>query len=214
MDEIIPQNDTSMSNSIAKLSEALSKAQGQFEHAKKGVENTFFKSKYADLASVIDAARDPLSKNGLAVIQLPKVLSDGKVLLVTMLTHSSGEWVRSEYPISPVKQDPQNMGSALTYARRYAFSAITGIASDDDDGNAASGNNSRETATSMKKRFNVVLKAIQESTDPTQTFKDNLAEIKGFELQDPAFYDELVKAGAKRKAELEQDAMMKQQLGE
>ena len=128
---------TMMSQSIGALSAALSKAQGEFDHAKKDVKNEFFKSKYADLASVIDAARVALSKNGLAVIQ-PTQTINGELTLVTILSHSSGEWIRGEYPIKPTKQDPQGFGSAMTYARRYAFSAITGIASEDDDGNAAS----------------------------------------------------------------------------
>ena len=101
------------------------------------MKNEFFKSKYADLASVIDAARNALSKNNLAVIQTTQTIN-GELVLFTTLSHSSGEWIRGEYPIKPVKQDPQGFGSAMTYARRYAFSAITGIASEDDDGNAAS----------------------------------------------------------------------------
>jgi hypothetical protein len=128
------------SESIKELSTALSKAQGEFYHAKKDVNNTFFKSKYADLASVIDAAKKPLSDNGLAVIQITDFTENGDTYLITTLSHSSGEWISGRYPIKPVKADPQGMGSAITYARRYAFSAITGIAADDDDGNAASGN--------------------------------------------------------------------------
>lgn len=126
------------SGSIAKLTDALSKAQGAFDHAKKDVANEFFKSKYADLASVIDAAKKPLADNGLAVIQTTEIEGDA-IVLVTLLSHSSGEWIKGRYPVKPVKNDPQGLGSALTYARRYAFSAITGIASEDDDGNAASG---------------------------------------------------------------------------
>lgn len=126
------------SESIKELALALSKAQGQLEHAKKDVKNEFFKSKYADLASVIDAAKKPLSENGLAVVQLVDTDSDGLIYLESTLLHSSGEWISGRYPIRPIKTDPQSVGSAITYARRYAFSALTGIAADDDDGNAAS----------------------------------------------------------------------------
>ncbi len=126
------------SESIKNLSVALCKAQGMLEHAKKGVENTFFKSKYADLASVIDAAKYPLSNNGLSVSQIVDTDENSNITLETILMHESGEWICGRYPIRPVKTDPQSMGSAITYARRYAFSAITGIAADDDDGNAAS----------------------------------------------------------------------------
>lgn len=131
------ENNSNMSSSIAEITKALSKAQGQFDHAKKDVKNEFFKSRYADLASVIDVAKKPLSDNGLAVIQTTKLI-EGRLSLITTLSHSSGEWIKGEYPINPTKNDPQGMGSAMTYARRYAFSAITGIASEDDDGNAAS----------------------------------------------------------------------------
>ena len=128
----------SRSESIKELAAALSKAQGAFDHAKKDVKNEFFKSKYADLASVIDAAKKPLSDNGLSVCQICDTTETGDVILETILMHTSGEFISGRYPIRPVKADPQAMGSAITYARRYAFSAITGIAADDDDGNGAS----------------------------------------------------------------------------
>ena len=126
------------SENINELAAALSKAQGQFDHAKKDVANAFFKSKYADLASCIDAAKTALAANGLAVVQSTDFDND-RLVLITTLMHSSGQWIDSKYPIQPVKNDPQGMGSAMTYSRRYAFCAITGIAADDDDGNAASG---------------------------------------------------------------------------
>ena len=126
------------SESIKELAVGLTKAQGAFNHAKKDVSNPFFKSKYADLASIIDAAKKPLADNGLSVVQVVDVTEAGIMVLETMLMHVSGEWISGKYPINPVKSDPQSVGSAITYARRYAFSAITGIAADDDDGNAAS----------------------------------------------------------------------------
>lgn len=128
------------SEQINELAAAMAKAQGAFDHAKKDVANAFFKSKYADLASVIDAAKKPLADNGLTVIQTTEFDESHGVILVTTLAHSSGQWITGRYPIHPVKNDPQSFGSAITYARRYCFSAITGIAADDDDGNAASGN--------------------------------------------------------------------------
>ena len=126
---------------INELATALAKAQSEMGHAGKSVDNAFFKSKYADLPAVIDAARACLSKNGLSVIQVTDFDEHGKLLLVTQLNHASGQWVRSWYPVSPVKSDPQSFGSALTYARRYSFAALTGVAAvgEDDDGNAASG---------------------------------------------------------------------------
>lgn len=129
------------SNSIKKLATALSKAQAEMQHAKKAEDNPFFKSKYADLPAVIDVARPLLAKNGLSVSQMTDVDENGKITLITQLMHSSGEWIRGYYPVNPVKTDPQAIGSAITYARRYSFCAVIGVAAtgEDDDGNAASG---------------------------------------------------------------------------
>lgn len=128
------------SESINEISAALAKAQGQIENAIKDSNNPFFKSKYADLTSVWAACRKQLSENGLSVIQSPEESSHG-ISVVTMLCHSSGQWIRSKYsmPCDSSKLTPQVIGSAITYARRYALSAMVGIAPhDDDDGNEAS----------------------------------------------------------------------------
>ena len=125
------------SESIAALAAALSKAQGVMEGATKAGLNPHFKSKYADLASVWDACRKPLSDNGLSVVQLPG--GDGQTLSVTtILMHESGEWIEGTMTMTPTKNDPQGVGSCLTYARRYALAATVGISPEDDDGNAAS----------------------------------------------------------------------------
>jgi hypothetical protein len=136
------------SEQINELAAALAKAQSEMTHAAKGVDNTFFKSKYADLPAVIDAARPHLAKNNLSVVQITDFDEAGLATLVTQLIHSSGQWMRSWYPVRPVKNDPQGFGSALTYARRYSYAAITGTASigEDDDGNAASGNTNKADA--------------------------------------------------------------------
>jgi hypothetical protein len=126
------------SDAINELASALAKAQGEITGALKDSANPFFKSKYADLASCWDACRAALSKNGLAVIQAPTTEA-GETYLVTILTHSSGQSMRSSLKVQPAKDDMQALGSALTYARRYALAAMVGIAQVDDDGNAASG---------------------------------------------------------------------------
>lgn len=127
-----------MSPEIGEIAAALAAAQAEMQTAKKDSANPFFKSKYADLAAVREACQGALSKYGLAVSQLLRVAEDGKTYLDTLLAHKSGQWLKSTYPIRPVKDDPQGLGSAITYARRYALSAITGVATeDDDDGNAA-----------------------------------------------------------------------------
>ena len=125
------------SDCIGELAAALAKAQGAMAAAKKDSANPFFKSKYAGLAEVWGTIRGPLTDNGLAIVQ-QTTNNNGQLVLVTLLAHSSGQWIRSEYPVDPQKRDPQGYGSALTYARRYALSALVGVVSEeDDDGEAA-----------------------------------------------------------------------------
>jgi hypothetical protein len=125
------------SPSIAALAAALAKAQGEMEGAAKANVNPHFKSKYADLASVWDACRAPLSKHGLSILQ--PVRADGPhVTVTTILAHSSGEWIEESLTMTAQQNTPQGVGSAITYGRRYGLAAMVGIAPEDDDGNAAS----------------------------------------------------------------------------
>lgn len=124
------------SDSIKELAGALAKAQAEMEYASKDATNPHFKSSYATLASVWDAIRKPLSKNGLSVTQLV-TSSESDVKVETILLHSSGEWLAETLSIPASKHDAQGFGSALTYARRYGLAAIAGVAPADDDGNAA-----------------------------------------------------------------------------
>ena len=130
--ELSKEDDVLKSESIGQLAKALSLAQGQMQSARRTSENPYFKSRYADLAQIIDVARKPLGDNGLAVSQL--VVPELEYAEIqTVLMHESGEWIASSIRLQPVKADPQGMGSAITYARRYAYAAILGIASEDDD---------------------------------------------------------------------------------
>jgi ERF superfamily len=123
---------------INELASALAKAQGSITGALKDSANPFFKSKYADLASCWDACRTALSMSGLAVVQCPMTDPTG-TYLVTILMHSSGQWIQSSLQVQCKDDSAQAMGSGLTYARRYALAAMVGIAQIDDDGNSASG---------------------------------------------------------------------------
>ena len=126
------------SETIGKISEALAKAQGSIKHAIFDSTNPHFKSKYASLSAVMDACKQPLSDNGIAIIQGASVV-EKRLLISTMLAHTSGEWIRDSLSINLEKDTAQGIGSAITYGRRYALSAIVGIVADeDDDGNAAS----------------------------------------------------------------------------
>jgi hypothetical protein len=129
------------SENIGALAAALAKAQSQISGALKDAANPFFKSKYADLESVWQACRKPLTDNGLSVTQTSRYTEHG-LLLVTTLLHSSGEWISGEMPVLMKDQSPQAQGSGLTYARRYALAALVGIYQTDDDGEAAQGRKS------------------------------------------------------------------------
>lgn len=127
------------SENINELAAALNKAQGEIKPAIKDANNPFFKSRYADLAAVYDVCREPLSKNGLSITQHPSA-EDNKVTVESIVMHTSGQWMGSRLTITSKDFTPQGIGSAITYARRYALSSILGIASEeDDDANKASG---------------------------------------------------------------------------
>lgn len=124
------------SDQINDLAAALVKAQGKIGGAKKDSTNPHFKSSYADLASVWDAVREPLSANGLAVVQWPRTVENG-VEIETMIAHSSGQWMSDILWMPAAKMDAHGLGSAITYGRRYALMSVCGVAPVDDDANAA-----------------------------------------------------------------------------
>lgn len=126
------------SDSFAELFGALAKAQGEIESASKDKKNPHFNSRYADLASVWDACRAPLSKHGLCVVQQP--FTRGALCGVrTVIGHASGQWMACIATTTPRDQGPQAYGSCVTYLRRYSLAAVAGVAPDDDDGEAAQG---------------------------------------------------------------------------
>lgn len=125
------------SETIGAISAALAKAQAEMKNPPKNKENPHFKSKYVDLSDGLDEIRKTLGKHQVAFVQGPMMV-DGMIILHTRLMHSSGEWIESIYPVSGLDKH-QSMGSAMTYARRYAIFSMVGVAGeDDDDGNTAS----------------------------------------------------------------------------
>ena len=124
------------SESIAALAAALNKAQSQMGGAAKTANNPFFKSKYADLSSVVQAIKEPFAENGLSYVQFP-ISTNSAIGVVTRLMHESGEYLEQEYYLPLQKLDPQAAGAAITYARRYALQSIAGIPAEDDDGESA-----------------------------------------------------------------------------
>lgn len=124
------------SESIKELATALCAAQKEMGGAVKDAANPFFKSKYADLTSVVKAIKEPFANHGLSYTQFP-CAGERAVGVITRLMHSSGEWLEHEYMLPMVKADPQSAGSAITYARRYALQAMAGIPTADDDAESA-----------------------------------------------------------------------------
>ena len=119
---------------IKELASALSAAQGEVENAKKTTANPFFKSKYADLATIWDVIRETFAKHGLAVLQLPCEAPEGKIGLVTHVIHKSGQRISERFFLGlKDASNPQVAGSAITYMKRYALLGVAGIAAEDDD---------------------------------------------------------------------------------
>src|SRR5687768_6328740 len=132
--------------STKEIAKALAAFKSEVENVKKESTNPFFKSKYADLESIISTVKPVLAKYGLSYAQFPDYVrtygqDTEKAVpgLTTIIMHTSGEWIEATAPLVMKEQNPQGQGSAITYMRRYALSAALGIATeDDDDGNAAS----------------------------------------------------------------------------
>lgn len=125
------------SEGINEIAGALAKAQAAIQNPKKESENPHFKSRYADLATGIDAVRLALAAQAIVVVQATSMDGD-MMMLETRLVHSSGQWFGSIYPVCKFPARQQEIGSALTFSRRYSLFALAGIAGDDDDGNEAS----------------------------------------------------------------------------
>ena len=124
------------SETIASLAAALNKAQAEMSGAKKSAANPFFRSSYANLEEVINCVKEPFANNGLSFVQFP-ISGDGLAGVETIIMHESGEFIANEFMLKCAKNDPQGMGSAITYARRYGLQSAVGIPSEDDDGEGA-----------------------------------------------------------------------------
>lgn len=124
------------SESIAALAKAIALSQLHVENALKSSTNPHFKSKYADLAEILNTVRPVFSANSIAIVQTP-TFESGVASVETMLCHESGEFISSVCSSPVSKQDAQGIGSAITYLRRYSLAAMCGIAQEDDDGQNA-----------------------------------------------------------------------------
>jgi hypothetical protein len=135
---VVGESSVRRSAGIAALAVAMAKAQAEMNNPAKDSVNPHFKSRYADLAAVLDAIKPVLLRHGLSVMQFPCELDDAAALTTLLVHAASGEWIETCIKLRPVKADPQGVGSSLTYMRRYCLLAVAGVtAEDDDDGNAA-----------------------------------------------------------------------------
>jgi phosphomevalonate kinase len=154
------------SESIKQIAEALVSAQKEIKFAVKDSTNPHYKSKYANINSVIDAVKAPLNNNNIAILQSLSPSDDGKLHLTTRLIHSSGEWIEDTAVCPLQKQDAQGLGSAVSYIRRYSLSAFLSLYSDtDDDGQSAALNaadylqkiNHSQTLEELQANYNFVM---------------------------------------------------------
>jgi len=150
------------SASISLIAEALVKFQGLMKNVAKKSDGQVGnrRMKYANLGDIIEGARVPLEECGLCVSQPLIILASEKHALQTIVMHESGEWLRSEFLINRTDLPPQELGTLLTYYRRYMFCSILRIATEDDDGSS-----SQKTLTSKDEKKDPVLSAKQRQSD-------------------------------------------------
>jgi len=184
------------SENIGDLASALAKAQAEVGTVHKDSANPFFRSSYASLAAVWEATRPILSKHGLSIVQLPSHDEAG-YYVETMLMHGSGQWIKSRTYMKPAKDDPQGIGSLISYARRYALQAVTMVCPDDDDGEAAMGrnNNAQQKPVESHKPAVKVEPAKTEEKQDTEApkAKETASKFNGENHQ--ALFQELMKMG-------------------
>ena len=153
------------SENLNEISAALAKAQGEIRGAVKDASNPHFRSQYATLASVWEACRDALSKNGIAVVQSPTSDEAGNIAVETILTHSSGQWISGAVGCKPGKADAQGVGSVITYLRRYSLAAMVGVAPEDDDAESGVGRGTPTNTPSMEARSVSVSRGVSKAKE-------------------------------------------------
>ena len=165
--KIILKEKKEESERLDELFSSLAKAQAEIDIAKTDAINPFYKSRYADLASVVKASRKSLTENNLSVIQRILTNDNGSMCLYTRLCHASGQWIESKMPINPNKNDIQSIGSYITYLKRYNYAAIVGVVTSDEDDDAESAMKDKRKPTSQrsndlitKEQFNLLTKEL------------------------------------------------------
>jgi hypothetical protein len=179
------------SESIQKLAKALILFQVKVESIKKDASNPFFKSKYASLSNILDSIKEPLIESGLSVVQLPT----GQHELTTIITHESGEYIASTFTMKPVKDDPQGLGSVISYQRRYALSSALLLNVEDDDANHATfgGSTPKDAEENNKPWLNKDTKEFNGAIDKLRAGTTTLEKIRNFYKVSKAVETELLK---------------------
>tara|TARA_R110000751_G_scaffold187299_1_gene293605 strand:- start:5365 stop:6006 length:642 start_codon:yes stop_codon:yes gene_type:complete len=195
------------SESINEIATALAKAQGEIQNPAKDKDNPFFKSKYADLAEVLNVIRPAFSSNGLAIVQTPFTAEGGNIGVTTMIVHASGQWMSDSIDI-PVqgKNLAQESGACISYLRRYSASAFAGVAQEDLDGNLGKGKaDNTAPVASLRDKWNlngqvitfdqveIINKMIKDTDTDTGAFCQYL-KVQTIETMPPAAYNMAVKA--------------------
>ena len=176
---------------------AYAKAQTELGDVLKGATNDHFGNKYATLSAVVEAVVPPFNANGFAVLQSPAF--DGEyVTVTTFMAHISGGWVRSCLRMRPTKLDPQGVGSAITYSRRYSLLAMSGAAPEDDDGNAASAKGPQSNPVTKERTlrersddFETALKAAKSDREIETIWAKGAVLRKALEGADPERLEDL-----------------------
>ena len=184
------------SETISKIAPALLQAQKAITFASKNARNPHFKNTYADLPAVIDAVKEALNNASITFIQSPSPSDDGRLHLTTRLIHESGEWIE-DTAVSPLpKQDPQGLGSAITYLRRYSLASICGLYQDDDDGEGAK---AKPMDANAMQKFLAEIANCSDIDNLKSTYLNAMAIVRN----DPLALKSLELAKDKRKKELE-----------
>lgn len=187
-ESIISSKDIAMEESpyrsteLHELFSALAKAQAEIKVAIKDSNNPFFKSRYANLQAVIECSRSALCNNGLSVTQPIRPNSAGQDCVMTILGHSSGQWIASEMRITPIKTDIHSLGSYITYLRRYCYASIVGVydGTEDDDGNSSHDTRVIKTTIAMHKISADQLRMIENELKGFDAIKENF--LQGLKL--------------------------------
>ena len=192
---------------LSEFFKAMAAAQAEMKPVYKDAKNDAFKgSRYATLAAVCEVVIPIMSKHGLAVLQAPGS-ANGEVTVETIIGHASGTMMRTSLALRPTKADPQGVGSAITYGRRYALLSLAGVAPEDDDGNAASASTAparqqepQQSRANSRALFSQLQDALRNT--PSLDELNDLWNAHRAEITANAFKTDIIQMFTDRKAEL------------